>query len=98
VKPSNAVVFLDGKRVGDGTKVRTVTVTPGRHAIKVVHKKDEHQESVSVKKGETKHWQWAFEDDRPANRKTDGEGGGSDDPAPELPTDEKAGGDGEPAQ
>ncbi len=76
IKPAAAVVFLDGKRVGDGSKERTVTVTPGRHALKVVHKGDEHQEMISVKKGETKQWKWAFEDDRPGKRSA------------ELPTDE----------
>ncbi len=64
VKPANAVVYVDGVKKGKGNKVHTVKLQPGRHVIKVVHNKDEHQEVVVVKKGETKHWQWAFEDDR----------------------------------
>lgn len=64
VKPESAVIYVDGKRKGTGAKVHTLTVQPGRHMIKVVHKKDEHAEPVMVKKGELTHWKWEFEDDR----------------------------------
>jgi hypothetical protein len=64
VKPSTAQVYVDGKKRGSGKKQMTLSVTPGRHAIKVVNKGDEHTEMVAVKKGESKAWQWAFEDDR----------------------------------
>lgn len=68
VKPASAIVFVDGKRIGTGSKVHTLTVDPGRHTIKIVHNRDEHQEVLAVKKGETTKWTWAFEDDRPQNR------------------------------
>ena len=68
VKPASAVVYVDGKRVGTGSKVHTLTVDPGKHTIKIVHNRDEHQEVLVVKKGETTKWTWAFEDDRPQNK------------------------------
>ena len=59
IKPETAVLFVDGKRKGTGAKLHVFTVTPGRHLLKVVNKKDEHQEMVIVKKGEVTSWQWA---------------------------------------
>ncbi len=64
VKPAAAVVYVDGKRKGTGAKPMAFTVEPGRHTIRIVHNKDEHQEVIVVKKGETTSWSWAFEDDR----------------------------------
>ncbi len=68
VKPATAVVYVDGKRIGTGSKPHILTVEPGNHTIKIVHNRDEHQEILVVKKGETTKWSWAFEDDRPQNR------------------------------
>ena len=64
VKPASAVVYVDGKRQGSGAKPIVLSVQPGRHTIRIVHKKDEHEEVIAVKKGETTRWAWAFEDDR----------------------------------
>jgi hypothetical protein len=65
IQPPAAVLFVDGKKKGTGAKKQyLLTVTPGRHTMKVTHKGDEHQEDVFVKKGEVKLWTWAFEDDR----------------------------------
>ncbi|MBI3180763.1 MAG: hypothetical protein HYZ28_01325 [Myxococcales bacterium] len=64
IKPAEAVLYVDGKKKGTGAKTHLLTVEPGRHNIRVVHHKDEHSEVVSIKKGEVKTWQWAFEDDR----------------------------------
>jgi hypothetical protein len=64
VKPAAAAIYVDGKKRGTGAKPITLTVEPGKHTIRIVHNKDEHQEVVSVKKGETTNWSWAFEDDR----------------------------------
>ena len=64
VKPTSAVVYVDGKRQGSGAKPIVLTVSPGKHTIRIVHNKDEHQEVIAVKKGETTKWSWAFEDDR----------------------------------
>jgi len=68
VKPAAAVFFVDGKRKGSGARTEVLAVAPGRHSIKVVHNKDMHEEVVSVKKGETTSWSWAFEDDRPKSQ------------------------------
>jgi len=64
VKPASAVVYVDGKRQGSGAKPIVLTVSPGKHTIRIVHNKDEHQEVIAVKQGETTKWAWAFEDDR----------------------------------
>jgi hypothetical protein len=101
VNPDTAVVYVDGRKKGTGKKPVTLNITPGRHAIKVVNKGDEHTESVSVKKGEVKTWQWAFEDDRRDVRAPSGDssdegeaatGGagdeGGDEEAPEGPPSE----------
>jgi hypothetical protein len=64
IKPETAVVYVDGKKKGTGKKPITLTVKPGRHQLRIVNNKDEHSETVVVKKGESKKWEWAFEDDR----------------------------------
>jgi hypothetical protein len=64
VKPANAVIYVDGKRRGTGAKPIVLPVEPGKHTIRIVHNRDEHQEVIVVKKGETTKWSWAFEDDR----------------------------------
>ena len=64
VKPAAAVVYVDGKRKGTGAKPITLPVEPGRHTIRIVFNRDEHQETILVKRGETTKWSWAFEDDR----------------------------------
>jgi hypothetical protein len=66
VQPVSAVVYVDGKKKGTGGKPILMPVDPGRHTIRIVHNRDEHQEVISVKKGETTNWHWAFEDDRKA--------------------------------
>jgi hypothetical protein len=66
VKPVSAIIYVDGKRRGTGAKPITLPIEPGRHTIRIVHNRDEHQEVVVVKKGETTNWSWAFEDDRKA--------------------------------
>ncbi|HZH02574.1 MAG TPA: PEGA domain-containing protein [Myxococcaceae bacterium] len=80
IKPEAAVLYVDGTRRGTGSRPHTLSVEPGRHLIRVVHKGDEHQEEVKVKRGETKVWAWAFEDDKPSSPAN--EPGG--DPEPSL--------------
>jgi hypothetical protein len=63
VKPTSAVVYVDGQRKGTGARPIVVNVTPGRHAIKVVHNRDSTTDVVSVKKGQILNWGWTFEDD-----------------------------------
>lgn len=64
VSPAESVVYVDGKKRGTGARPLTVTVAPGKHLIRVKHKKDEHQDVVVVKAGELKSFSWVFEDDR----------------------------------
>jgi len=68
VRPASAIVYVDGKRKGTGAKAMSLPVEPGRHTIRIVQGRDEHQEVVSVKKGETTNWSWTFEDDRKAGQ------------------------------
>ncbi len=100
VQPDGAVFFIDGKKKGTGAKKVTLTLPPGRHTVKVVHKGDEHQEDVHLKKGEVKLFTWAFEDDR-----KDRHGGGGNaaeaekaaEAPPAAPESAKEGPNGEPA-
>jgi len=64
VKPSSAIVYVDGQRKGTGAKPILITVTPGTHNIRVVHNKDQTSEMVRVKSGQVLTWGWTFEDDR----------------------------------
>ncbi len=64
IHPDTAVLWLDGKKKGKGTKQYTFNVTPGNHVVKVTNKGDEHQEVLHVKKNEVRSWTWTFEDDR----------------------------------
>jgi hypothetical protein len=68
VKPETAVVFVDGARKGTGAHPILITVTPGRHKIKVTNAKDSDEEYVIVKKGETTSWKYEFEDDRATHK------------------------------
>lgn len=69
VKPETAVVFVDGARKGTGKRTILITVTPGRHKLKVTNGKDADEEYVVVKKGETTSWKYEFEDDKPPSHK-----------------------------
>jgi hypothetical protein len=64
VKPSVAVIYLDGKKLGSGDKVHMVNVKPGTHALRVVYRGDEHSEEVLVKKDQVLTWKWSFEDEK----------------------------------
>jgi hypothetical protein len=97
-------IFVDGKPRGAG-KSKTIELSPGAHIIRVVHKKDEHEERVILKRGETTEWSWRFEDAAPpkaapAADGPEGDGAPRDDappdsapangdPAPELSPLEK---------
>ncbi len=64
VKPPAAVVYVDGKKKGTGASVHTLKLAPGEHTIKIVNRRDEHEEVVTLKPGKTVSWKWTFEDDR----------------------------------
>jgi hypothetical protein len=61
--PSN--VFIDGKARGSSTKFKQVELSPGAHIVRVVYKRDEHEEQVILKKGEVSEYHWKFEDAEP---------------------------------
>lgn len=64
VKPDTAVLYVDGKKVKSASGGKTLDLAPGTHRLRVVNRGDERTETVVLKKGEVKVWQWAFEDDR----------------------------------
>jgi uncharacterized cupredoxin-like copper-binding protein len=64
VKPAAAIVYVDGKKKGTGSTVKNLKLAPGPHTIKIVNRKDEHQEVVNLKPGQTVSWKWTFEDER----------------------------------
>jgi hypothetical protein len=90
VRPASAIVYVDGKRKGTGAKAMSLSVEPGRHTIRIVQGRDEHQEVVAVKKGETTNWSWTFEDDRKGGQPSVPEPDGSGPPKePSEPGKEK---------
>ena len=67
VQPTESIIYVDGKKLGDGSKTRTLQLKAGTHLVKVSYKGDSHEEEVVVKGDEKKLWKWTFEDDRPAD-------------------------------
>jgi hypothetical protein len=61
VKPDDVEVKVDGKKAGKGGKIITMKLKAGRHVVRLSHKGDSHEEEVSLKAGEKKTYQWAFE-------------------------------------
>ena len=57
VKPETVVIWVDGKKLGTAKKTYTLKVKPGAHQIKVQNNKDTSEETVVVKKGESKTWE-----------------------------------------
>jgi hypothetical protein len=64
VTPPTSVIYVDGSRRGTAARVHALHLSPGRHLVRVVNRKDEHQESVTVVRGKKTLWSWDFEDDR----------------------------------
>ena len=60
VKPAKVAIFVDDRPVGDASQVRKVSVTPGRHTIKLVREKMSQEETITLKAGETKIWVFDF--------------------------------------
>lgn len=71
VKPAAAVIYVDGKKKGTGANVHQLKLAPGRHTIKIVNHRDEHEEILTLKPGQTVAWSWTFEDDRSTTPKSD---------------------------
>ncbi len=64
VTPPSAIVYIDGARRGPASRLHSLRLSPGTHLVRVVNRKDEHQEAVTVFRGKKTHWSWDFEDDR----------------------------------
>jgi hypothetical protein len=71
VKPATAVIYVDGIKKGTGASVHQLKLAPGRHIIKIVNRRDEHEEELTLKPGQTVAWSWTFEDDRTTTPKSD---------------------------
>jgi hypothetical protein len=62
VAPANVIIFVDGKKIGSASKVKTTKVRPGQHLIRLVWNKDVVEEPISVGAGETREFQYTLED------------------------------------
>jgi ribosomal protein L6P/L9E len=71
VKPDGVEVKVDGKKAGMSGKVITMKLKAGKHVVRLSHKGDSHEEEVSVKAGEKKTYQWAFEGTKAGAAPTD---------------------------
>jgi hypothetical protein len=66
VKPPGAQVFIDGKAVGKASAGRVVDVTPGFHVIRLVYKRDEHEERIKFPANQKTTYTFEFEEEAPA--------------------------------
>lgn len=64
VKPAATIIFVDGKKIGDASKPRTLKLKAGSHEIKLTHKGDSHSDQIVIKPSEKVTWRFEFEDDR----------------------------------
>jgi hypothetical protein len=64
VLPANAIVYVDGKKYGEASKLTKngVQVSAGTHAVKLVNGGDEMEADVQVKAGTSLNFKYAFED------------------------------------
>lgn len=100
----NTIAFIDGKKVGEVSKIDIVPVKPGKHTIKLIHKKDEVEFDVVVAKKQILNFKYAFEDSgkgisgfseeekegEDANKDDKTEDGGSKQEKEEKPEEEKS--------
>lgn len=61
VQPEGVEVKVDGKKSGRSGKPIVLKLKAGKHVVRLSHKGDSHEEEVSLKAGEKKTYQWAFE-------------------------------------
>jgi hypothetical protein len=66
VKPVSAQLFIDGKAMGKATAGRVIDVTPGFHVIRLVHKRDEHEERIKFPPNQKTTYTFEFEEEAPA--------------------------------
>ena len=62
IPAENTIAFIDGKKVGEVTKIDVVPVKPGKHTIKLIHNKDEVEVDVVVVNKQILNFKYAFED------------------------------------
>lgn len=62
IPTENTVAYIDGKKVGELTKIDVVPVKPGKHTLKLVHNKDEVEVDVVVVNRQILNFKYAFED------------------------------------
>lgn len=62
IPAENTIAFIDGKKIGEVTKIDVVPVKPGKHTIKLIHNKDEVEVDVVVANKQILNFKYAFED------------------------------------
>ncbi|MGB9599056.1 MAG: hypothetical protein ACP5QK_10970 [Myxococcota bacterium] len=62
IPAENTIAFIDGKKVGEITKIDVVPVKAGKHTIKLLHNKDEVEVDVVVVNKQILNFKYAFED------------------------------------
>ena len=62
VAPENVVIFVDGKKVGPASSAKPFKTKAGMHMVKLVWGKDQAEEPMEVKAGESVEFQYTFED------------------------------------
>src|SRR5262249_38240038 len=66
VKPASAQLFIDGKAMGKAAAGRVIDVTPGFHVIRLVFKRDEHEERIKFPPNQKTTYTFEFEDEAPS--------------------------------
>jgi hypothetical protein len=66
VKPAGAQLFIDGKANGKASAGRVIDVTPGFHVIRLVYKRDEHEERIKFPANQKTTYSFEFEEEAPA--------------------------------
>ena len=66
VKPVGAQLFIDNKAMGKATAGRILDVTPGFHIIRLVYKRDEHEERIKFPANQKTTYTFEFEEEAPA--------------------------------
>ncbi len=77
IKPASSVLFVDGKKRGDGSKPIVLKLPAGKHQLRVTHKGDAQNDEIVIKAGEKSTWKWEFEgppedakpEEKPAEKK-----------------------------
>jgi len=62
IPAENTVAYIDGKKIGEITKIEVAPVKPGKHTLKLIHNKDEVEVDVVVVNKQVLNFKYAFED------------------------------------